>query len=715
MAVSLLDQFDLRGKKQNFKRDSFNTIAEMVAFSTNYLPDMFETFCYETRKKYRYDVNNDEDLTLGKWREVGEGGLSDLPTASETVKGGIKIGENLTMTEEVLSADKQTEENFTTELKEKLDSIDIDTKVDKVDGKGLSTNDLTDELKEKYDKAEENVQSNWNQTDDTQDDFIQNKPAKLSEFENDSEYITKAVEDLKNYYLKTETYNKTEIDALVNAINQFNIKKVSELPEEGIDTHTIYFVPRQGTEGDVYDEYIYIEDSWERIGTSSVYECSKELTRAEYDALTDEERANGTVYFITDEDEEIDLTDTVEPAYNDIPVIYLDGELPPTKATGYVDMMLRYVSRSKDFTSYASVKLQGNQPDSDIKKSLNLKFFKDATRETKLKVNFRGWGKESQFTLSSDWYDRTHARNIVSSKIFTNIVKTRADFDDYPELFRKSPKLCQYDGFLVKMYLNGVYQGFYSFRMKKEDYTYNMTKKNENHHMIQLHRYTMANLFREEGTITMETDDDGYGITEELQDEVSEAIQTRWNEVIDFVKDSTDDEFKANIEDYFYLSSLIDAYVFIISGAMIDNTCNNHMFITYDGQKFIYCTYDMDSSWGATYGNVAATTFPRESFGDLTGDRVGNLLFIRLCECFGEDIYNRYCELREGPLSSNNIINEFEKFCIASREQLDQDYSEDTADGAYTSMKTGTEFVQLRNWVAKRFGDYCDSYFASLV
>ena len=75
--------------------------------------------------------------------------------------------------------------------------------VAKESGKGLSANDLTDELKSSYDdavtakhthengtvldgitaekveswdKAEENVQSDWNETDDTADGFIKNKP-----------------------------------------------------------------------------------------------------------------------------------------------------------------------------------------------------------------------------------------------------------------------------------------------------------------------------------------------------------------------------------------------------------------------------------------------------------------------------------------------------------------------------------------------------------
>lgn len=55
------------------------------------------------------------------------------------------------------------------------------TKVDKVNGKGLSANDFTDTLKTKLDGiaagAEVNVQADYAQSDDTADDYIKNKPA----------------------------------------------------------------------------------------------------------------------------------------------------------------------------------------------------------------------------------------------------------------------------------------------------------------------------------------------------------------------------------------------------------------------------------------------------------------------------------------------------------------------------------------------------------
>ena len=60
-------------------------------------------------------------------------------------------------------------------------SAELDGKVDKVEGKGLSANDFTNTLKTKLDGvasgAEVNVQSDWSQSDSSEDDYIKNKPA----------------------------------------------------------------------------------------------------------------------------------------------------------------------------------------------------------------------------------------------------------------------------------------------------------------------------------------------------------------------------------------------------------------------------------------------------------------------------------------------------------------------------------------------------------
>lgn len=92
-------------------------------------------------------------------------------------------------------------------------------------------------------------------------------PTAVSELTNDSAYITKAVSDLTNYYTKSSTYSKTEVDSLVAA--KLTISVVIALPTTGISTSTIYLVKASTTgTNNAYDEYVYTGTAWEKIGTT---------------------------------------------------------------------------------------------------------------------------------------------------------------------------------------------------------------------------------------------------------------------------------------------------------------------------------------------------------------------------------------------------------------------------------------------------------------
>ena len=84
----------------------------------------------------------------------------------------------------IRNSEDTTEIDFSDTKSRYLELSDaINMKVDKVNGKGLSTNDYTTAEKTKLSGiaagAEVNVQSDWNQTSNSADDYIKNKPANL--------------------------------------------------------------------------------------------------------------------------------------------------------------------------------------------------------------------------------------------------------------------------------------------------------------------------------------------------------------------------------------------------------------------------------------------------------------------------------------------------------------------------------------------------------
>ena len=120
---------------------------------------------------------------------------------------------------------------------------------------------------------------------------LSNTPTKVSDFTNDSGFVTSTVNNLANYYLKSETYTQAQVDALIGAISTISIEVVQTLPTQDIKTNTIYLVPKQtaGTQN-VYDEYIYVNNAWELIGDTEIdlsnYVTTTDLATALQDYVT---------------------------------------------------------------------------------------------------------------------------------------------------------------------------------------------------------------------------------------------------------------------------------------------------------------------------------------------------------------------------------------------------------------------------------------------
>ena len=106
-------------------------------------------------------------------------------------------------------------------------------------------------------------------------------------------FITASVNNLVNYYLKSETYTKAEVQTLIDAIKQFTYEVVQTLPTASASTvGKIYLVPNADPQAqNVKDEYITLTTteeqtttySWEKIGSTTI-DLSNYYTKAQTDA-----------------------------------------------------------------------------------------------------------------------------------------------------------------------------------------------------------------------------------------------------------------------------------------------------------------------------------------------------------------------------------------------------------------------------------------------
>ena len=83
-------------------------------------------------------------------------------------------------------------------------------------------------------------------------------------------FITTTSDTLVYYYTKSQTYSKTEVNALIESVKNSRFEKVETLPVTG-ESNVIYLVPRSEEEpNNVYDEYIWLDEAWEKIGSTDI-------------------------------------------------------------------------------------------------------------------------------------------------------------------------------------------------------------------------------------------------------------------------------------------------------------------------------------------------------------------------------------------------------------------------------------------------------------
>lgn len=85
-----------------------------------------------------------------------------------------------------------------------------------------------------------------------------------------SQFVTRSVNDLANYYLKSETFTKAEVQNLIGAIQQFHYEIYASRSEVTAPaSNVLYLIGPTGTGADKYEEYVY-SNGWVKIGDTTI-------------------------------------------------------------------------------------------------------------------------------------------------------------------------------------------------------------------------------------------------------------------------------------------------------------------------------------------------------------------------------------------------------------------------------------------------------------
>lgn len=343
---------------------------------------------------------------------------------------------------------------------------------------------------------------------------------------------------------------------------------------------------------------------------------------------------------MTDPSLRVQLTLPDTTSYS-LPKLYFEGNIAEMQSKSDVrNITVSYDDGENSFEGFATLKVQGTSSLMYDKKNYTIKLYADAECTEKMKVNV-GWGDQNEYCLKANWIDKTHARNIITANIVTEV-------QDKYNLLEHTPANGAIDGFPIEIYINGEFLGLYTFNIPKDDWMFAMDSDNPDHIVVCSEGWDPANLFLEPANFTAWSVEVG---------EENDATLAKLNRVFDFVINSTDEEFKTQIHEYINLDAALNYYVLTDFAYLWDNMSKNMLLVTYDGNVWYPSLYDLDTSWGTNWQGVYLLEYWNASL-----DLSVNNLFARLEKNFSKELSQRYFELREDILTKEHVLEKFRSF-----------------------------------------------------
>ena len=248
--------------------------------------------------------------------EVNQNAFSNIAVGSTTIQADSKTdtltltaGSNITLTPNATSdsitiaattitVDDSLSSTSTNPVQNKVINTALGNKVDKVSGKGLSTNDYTTAEKEKLAGIAEGATANVgtitgvsvNGTSVATSGVanITSLPASIlsGTIKNGVTATTQAAGD-NSTKVATTAFVGTAIANALAEITGIKFEIVQTLPATG-ENGTIYLVSHGGTGTNIYDEYVYVNNAWEKIGTTDI-DLSNYVQKTELVSITNAE------------------------------------------------------------------------------------------------------------------------------------------------------------------------------------------------------------------------------------------------------------------------------------------------------------------------------------------------------------------------------------------------------------------------------------------
>lgn len=308
-------------------------------------------------------------------------------------------------------------------------------------------------------------------------------------------------------------------------------------------------------------------------------------------------------------------------------------------------------------SSNIGIEIRGGFSQTYPKKTYDIEFWNDPSGTETVDVQFGSLRKDDDWVLDAMYNEPLRINSYITHKMWLKLNQLY-----YKDLEPKAKSGA--DVMYVKVHLNGEYQGIYLLS-EQIDRNLLRLKRNEGNEMRGELYKGYANedavFFNDPGIMPNNNSLQWSGY--EYRYPTDFVDWSNAYDLIDFVANSSDEEFEAQVANRFDIENLMDYFILLNVARILDNRGKNIYLCRYDeGEPYFLAPWDLDGSWGLLWNGENDTT---------TKGALSNNLFDRLIENdvdgFKQKISDKWFAYRQSFLSDNALeetINEAHQFLL---------------------------------------------------
>lgn len=464
-----------------------------------------------------------------------------------------------------------------------------------------------------------------------------------------------------------------------------------------------------------HNQKIYLNS---RKGLDKFGACKIKDIRIYSRTLSDDEIVQNNIAQVTDLDAQEKLY-KLNYENTTLPTIKMYGDTTNMTLETPVTMRIKYTSPNEDKYGqsfdlpYCQVNWQGTSSLQYVLKNFTARL-KDENMADYYYTPYSNGVLENVYCFKCDYMESTHSRNVGLAKFVNDcLYDTKNPAQQKDDKIRNSIA-----GFPCLLYINDELQGVYNFNLDRystRPFGYTDPDKCIVYE-VSANSDTTAGAFYKWSEASGKSQLDYYKSDFEClypptraagNDNMSELIR-----LIEWVNDSSDEDFKDNIGRYFNLEYLLRYYLFVLVFGAVDSLGKNMKLATWDGLVWYPQVYDADTTIGLDNTGFLKFDMDIEMGDENVFNTTGSQLWRKVVLLFDAELKAQYSLMRQDRFTVDNIM----KYLYG--EQISQIpayyYNKDMQSkylnfgSSYLYALHGSGEQHIRKWIRERLM-YCDT------